>query len=255
MAVARQWLSGSEVRPSGAVAWRWRSGWRRVRQQQRACHRRVRWRWAWHWRARDSGAPAAVWQQQCGRSGSVAAAADVWRRLPGSVGVAVSAWQCDSSGGAAEVWHRQRTSGRGGHPPPALRRGGGDRRPTRRAAKGPPPPPGPQGRRRCHVPSPHCATARLGRPVAYPKGRPNPAGPQGRRRRHPSSSCATVSATARRGRRRGPAYPKGRPYCQKRDPAPPEIGRGSKRALTHRAGKSNRRARRRPAGEPPRPGD
>ena len=36
------------------------------------------------------------------------------------------------------------------------------------------------------------------------------------------------------------AYPKGRPYRQKSDPAPPEIGRGSKRALTHRAGKSNR---------------
>ena len=33
------------------------------------------------------------------------------------------------------------------------------------------------------------------------------------------------------------AYPKGRPYRQKSDPAPPEIGRGSKRALTHRAGK------------------
>ena len=117
--------------------------------------------------------------------------------------------------------------------------------------EGPPPPPGPQGRRRCH-PSPHCATARLGRPVAYPKGRPNPAGPQGRRRRHPSSSCATVSATARRGRRRGPAYPKGRPYCQKRDPAPPEIGRGSKRALTHRAGKSNRPSRRTGRRESPR---
>ena len=35
--------------------------------------------------------------------------------------------------------------------------------------EGPPPPPGPQGRRRRH-PSPHCATARRGRPVAYPKG-------------------------------------------------------------------------------------
>ena len=99
--------------------------------------------------------------------------------------------------------------------------------------EGPPPPSGPQRRRR-HHPSPHCATARQGRPVAYPKGRPNPAGPQGRRRRHPSSSCAT----ARRGHPE--AYPKGRPYCQKSDPAPPEIGRGSKRALTHRAGKSNR---------------
>ena len=77
-------------------------------------------------------------------------------------------------------------------------------------------------------------TARRGRPEAYPKDRPNPAGPQGRRRRHPSSPCAT----ARRGRPE--AYPKGRPYRQKSDPAPPEIGRGSKRALTHRAGNSYR---------------
>ena len=134
--------------------------------------------------------------------------------------------------------------------------------------EGPPPPPGPQGRRRCH-PSPHCATARRGRPEAYPKSRPHPQdpkggagttprhtarlrhgaarapggppegppqppGPQGRHRRHPSSPCAT----ARRGRPE--AYPQGRPYCQRSDPAPPEIGRGSKRALTHRAGKSNR---------------
>ena len=37
--------------------------------------------------------------------------------------------------------------------------------------EGPPPPPGPQGRRRCH-PSSSCATARRGRPEAYPKGRP-----------------------------------------------------------------------------------
>jgi hypothetical protein len=43
-----------------------------------------------------------VWQQQCGRSGSVAAAA-VWRRQPGSIGVTVSAWRCDSSGRAAVV--------------------------------------------------------------------------------------------------------------------------------------------------------
>ena len=111
-----------------------------------------------------------------------------------------------------------------------------------------------------------CATARRGRPEAYPKGRPNPqdpkggasatprhtalrrgggdrrptrraaptplpAGPQGRRRRHLSSPCATAR------RERPEAYPRGRPYCQKSDPAldpaPPEIGRGSKRALTH----------------------
>ena len=67
-----------------------------------------------------------------------------------------------------------------------------------------------------------------------PEGPPPPPGPQGRRRGHPSPPCAT----ARRGRPE--AYPKGRPYCQKSDPAPPGIGRGSKRALTHRAGKSNR---------------
>jgi hypothetical protein len=39
--------------------------------------------------------------------------------------------------------------------------------------EGPPPPPGPQRRRRGH-PSPPCATARRGRPEAYPKGRPHP---------------------------------------------------------------------------------
>ena len=106
----------------------------------------------------------------------------------------------------------------------------------------PPPPPRPQGRRR-HHPSPHCATARRGRSVAYPKGRPNPAGPQGRRRRHLSSSCATAR------RKRPEAYPKGRPYCQKSDPAPPEIGRGSKRALTHPP--ESLTASREAAGEPP----
>ena len=53
-------------------------------------------------------------------------------------------------------------------PPPATMRLGaaGD---TGGLPKGPPQPPGPQGRRRRH-PSPHCATARRGRPVAYPKG-------------------------------------------------------------------------------------
>ena len=40
--------------------------------------------------------------------------------------------------------------------------------------EGPPPPPGPQGRRRRHPSRHSCATARRGRPVAYPKGRPNP---------------------------------------------------------------------------------
>ena len=54
-----------------------------------------------------------MWQQQCGCSSSVAAAS-VWRRQPGSIGVTVSAWRCDSSGRAAVVWHRQRTSSRGG---------------------------------------------------------------------------------------------------------------------------------------------
>ena len=115
-----------------------------------------------------------------------------------------------------------------------------------------------------------CATSRRGRPEAYPKGRPHPQDPKGgagatprhtalrrgeggrwptRRAaptpqdpkggadanpRHPRS-CATT----RRGRPE--AYPKGRPYCQKSDHAPPEIGRGSKRVLTHRAGKSKNR--------------
>ena len=45
--------------------------------------------------------------------------------------------------------------------------------------EGPPQPPGPQGRRRCH-PSSHCATARRGRPEAYPKGRHPPAGKSNR---------------------------------------------------------------------------
>ena len=70
---------------------------------------------------------------------------------------------------------------------------------------------------------------------------------------------APPCATARRGRPE--AYPKGRPYRQKSDPAPPEIGRGSKRALTHRARKSNRPHVRqgrspRPLGNhPPSPGE
>ena len=41
--------------------------------------------------------------------------------------------------------------------------------PVRHLPEGPPPPPGPQRRRRRH-PSPPCATARRGRPEAYPKG-------------------------------------------------------------------------------------
>ena len=138
----------------------------------------------------QEAAAAAVWpQRQCGSGSRCVASAARY-----SAGVAVSVWQCDSSGGAAEVWHRQRTSGRRAEAgTPHLRYGAAGE--TGGLPEGPPPPPGPQGRRRCH-PSPHCATARRGRPVAYPKGRPNPAGPQGRRRRHPSSSCAT----ARRGR-------------------------------------------------------
>ena len=57
----------------------------------------------------------SVWQQQCGRGGIVAAAA-VWRRRPGGIGVTVSAWRCGSSGRAAVMWHHQRTctSSRGG---------------------------------------------------------------------------------------------------------------------------------------------
>jgi hypothetical protein len=111
----------------------------------------------------------------------------------------------------------------------ALRRGGGGRRPTRRAA--------PTPRTPRAAPAPPLVTLRHGAaraPGGLPEGPPQPPGPQGRRRHHPSSPCAT----ARRGRPE--AYPKGRPYCQKSDSAPPEIGRGSKRALTHRAGKSNR---------------
>ena len=80
------------------------------------------------------------------------------------------------------------------------------------------------------APAPPLATLRYGAARAaggLPEGPPPPPGPQRRRRGHPSPPCAT----ARRGRPE--AYPKGRPYCQKSDPAPPEIGRGSKRALTH----------------------
>ena len=47
------------------------------------------------------------------------------------------------------------------------------------------------------------------------------------------------------------AYPKGRPYCKKSDPAPPEIGRGSKRALTQTAPESLT-ASREAAGDGPR---
>ena len=101
------------------------------------------------------------------------------------------------------------------------------------------------------------ATARRGRPEAYPKGRPNPQDPKGgagatprhtalRRGeggRRPTQRAATTpqdprkaapapplatlryilyGAASRRGR--PVAYPKGRPYRQKSDPAPPEIG-------------------------------
>ena len=76
-----------------------------------------------------------MWQRQGGRSGSVAAAA-VWRRQPGGIGVVVSAWRCGGSGGqwqrgivsviaaeadpcgrngvAAAVWQRRQAAGAAG---------------------------------------------------------------------------------------------------------------------------------------------
>ena len=196
----------------------------------------------WHRRAGCGGA-AAVWQQQCGRGGSVAAAA-VWRRRPGGIGVTVSAWRCGSSGRAAVVWHHQRTSSRGG---PMWRERCGSSG-VAAAADGSswaePAGDDQSGGRACVRAGAQTWLAHLrgrqrgrgerasGRWRAFFEFTEYPAGPQGRRRRHPSSSCAK----ARRGRPE--AYPKGRPYCQKSDPATPEIGRGSKRALTHRAGKT-----------------
>ena len=99
------------------------------------------------------------------------------------------------------------------------------------------------------------------------KGRPNPQDPKGGIGATPRHTAPRRGEGGRRPTRRAaptPQDPKGgagatshhpaprrdesarRPtrraahYCQRSDPAPPEIGRGSKRALTHRAGKSNR---------------
>ena len=103
----------------------------------------------------------------------------------------------------------------------ALRRGGEDRRPTRRAA--------PTPRTPRAAPVPPLATLRYGAAGAaggLPEGPPQP-------RRTPRAAPAPPLVTLRHGasarRERPEAYPKGRPYCQKSDPAPPVIGRGSKR--------------------------
>jgi hypothetical protein len=153
--------------------------------------------------------------------------------------------------------------------------------------------------RRCHPSSPHCATARRGRPVAYPKGRPHPRrtpraapapplailrhgaaraagglperppppmqdpkGGAGATPRHPAlrrgeggrwptrraapypqdpKGCAGATLhhpALRRGEGARRPLPEGPPPPPTSDPAPPEIGRGSKRALTHHAGSS-----------------
>ena len=85
-------------------------------------------------------------QQQCGRSGSVAVAADVWRRQPGIA----PAWQYQY--GSVIAVAGQRKCGIV----------------SVQAADGP---------RRA---PPTCATARRGRPdEAYPKGRPHPQAPKG----------------------------------------------------------------------------
>ena len=68
----------------------------------------------------------------------------------------------------------------------------------------------------------------------YPKGRPNPQDPKGGTGATPRHPALRRGEGDRRPTRRAA------PYRQKSDPAPPEIGRGSKRAFTHRAGKSNR---------------
>ena len=108
----------------------------------------------------------------------------------------------------------------------APRRGGagGDRRPTRRAA---PTPKTPTPRTPRAAPVPPLATLRYGAARREGGRRPTqraattPQDPERRHQRHPSPPCATC--TARRGR--PVAYPKARPYRQKSDPAPPEIGR------------------------------
>ena len=112
----------------------------------------------------------------------------------------------------------------------------------------------------------HLRYGAAGEAGGLPEGPPNPQGPKGgtgatprhtalRRGgggRRPTRRAAPTPRTPRAApapplvtcatarRERPEAYPKGRLYRQRSDPAPPEIGRGSKRALTHRAGKSNR---------------
>ena len=103
--------------------------------------------------------------------------------------------------------------------------------------------------------------------MAYPKGRPNPQDPKGGAGATPRHTALRRGEGGRRPTRRAaptPQDPKGgagassRPPAPRRDesaqrptrraaptvkevtPRPPEIGRGSKRPLTHRAGKSNR---------------
>ena len=73
-------------------------------------------------------------------------------------------------------------------------------------------------------PPPHCATARRGRPEAYPKGRPHAP-------RTPRAAPVPPLATLRYGAARAAGgLPEGPPlllpHCQKSDPTPPEIGTG-----------------------------
>ena len=113
----------------------------------------------------------------------------------------------------------------------APRRGGagGDRRPTRRAA---PTPKTPTPRTPRAAPVPPLATLRYGAARAtggLPEGPPQP-------RKTPRAAPAPPLVTLRHnnGATRAPGgLPEGPPLLSKSDPAPPEIGRGSKRALTH----------------------
>ena len=64
----------------------------------------------------------------------------------------------------------------------------------------------PQGRRRRH-PSPHCATARRGRPEAYPKGHPNPQDPKGGAGATPRHTALRRGGGDRRPTRRAATHP------------------------------------------------
>ena len=88
---------------------------------------------------------------------------------------------------------------------------------------------------------PPLATLRYGAARAagcLPEGPPQPTqdpkGGTGATPRHPALRRYYGAARAPGG------LPEGPPPPPTSDPAPPEIGRGSKWALTHRAGKSNR---------------